>query len=208
MVYKYGKPLIGLAGGIGSGKSFVAKALQDEGCGVVDSDMLAHEVLGRPETGRQLAAWWGAGMLDAQGQADRREIGRRVFNDPAALAQLNGLVHPAVHALRMGQTTALAQNSAIRAIVWDTPLLFETGLNQECDAVIYVKCPYDQRLSRVSARRGWTSEQLEKREKLQISLDKKEELADYVVENHGDEPTTRRQVHQILARILSTQAAQ
>ncbi len=204
--YRYGKPVIGLAGGIGSGKSFVAQALAAQGCGIIDSDAVAHQVLSQPEVAAQLAQWWGPLVLNDQGLADRKKIAQRVFNDQASLNQLNGLIHPAVQRLREERSMELGKNPAIRAIVWDTPLLYETGLNRDCDAVIFVKAPYEQRLARVAATRHWTQEQLKKRENLQISLDNKEKLADYVLDNSGQEAQTLRHLHQILSQILSNQA--
>jgi dephospho-CoA kinase len=90
-----------------------------------------------------------------------------------------------------------------RAVVWDTPLLYEVGLDRECDAVIFVNTLFDKRLERVSKSRGWTREELEKREKSQFSLDKKRYLADYVLDNGGDPEATRRQLHEIFSQILS-----
>jgi len=192
---------------VGAGKSFVAQALAREGCGVINSDALAHEVLGQPETARQLVQWWGGGILDQQGVVDRKKVAARVFDDPAAVQQLNGLIHPAVNILRQQRMAKLMQDPQMRAIVWDTPLLFETGIHRECDAIIFVKAPESQRLARVTAERRWAADTLRKREKLQMALDKKEDLADYIVDNSGEAANTLHQVHQVLSQILLNQAS-
>ncbi len=195
--------MIGLAGGIGSGKSFVASALATERCGVVDSDALGHEVLKDPQVVEQITTWWGANMLNADGTLDRKKIARVVFGDRDKSQLLNSLVHPRVAALRLQRTAEFAADGAIRAIVWDTPLLFETELNRQCDAVIFVKSPFDKRLDRVHTSRGWTRAELANRENFQISLDNKEKLADYTIDNSGDESETIRQVQQVLSKILA-----
>jgi dephospho-CoA kinase len=201
--YRYQKPLIGLAGGIGSGKSFVAQALASEGCGVINSDQLGHDVLKEPPIIQQITQWWGPDVLDATGALDRKKIAQLVFHDSTKSQQLNSLIHPRVAALRLQRTAQFAANPAIPAIVWDTPLLFETQLNRDCDVVIFVKSPLDQRLARVAQRRGWTEAELINRENFQISLDNKEKLADYVLDNSGEASETLRQVQQVLSQILA-----
>jgi dephospho-CoA kinase len=98
---------------------------------------------------------------------------------------------------------AAAAESKVPAYVWDTPLLFEAGLNAECDAVVFVDAPLDRRLARVRAARGWDEAELLRREKSQWPLDKKKRISDYVVTNTADADDTRGQVRQVLSRILA-----
>lgn len=195
-------PVIGVVGGIGSGKSLVSQAFADLGCGLIDSDQVAHKVLEHPAVIAQLVQWWGSDILNAQGQIERKKIARQVFGRPEEIAKLNALVHPKVDQHRRAQMENWASAGNIKAVIWDTPLLFEVGLDALCDYVVFVKVPWNIRLQRVSAARGWSEQELAKREKSQISLDKKEELSDYSVDNSGEVSNTLRQVHAIFSQIL------
>src|SRR6266478_6420926 len=95
-----GKPIIGIAGGIGSGKSFVAGLLGELGCEVIDSDAQVRAAYGEPEVRQTLREWWGESVIGADGSPDRAGIARRVFGDPLERKRLEGLLHPRVAALR------------------------------------------------------------------------------------------------------------
>ena len=198
----YPKPVIGLVGGIGSGKSAVADDFESLGCLVIRSDRIAHEVLEQPAVKAALRQWWGDEILAADGRVDRRAVARRTFNNPVELERLNWLVHPKVDEIRRDLMAAYRQSSAVKAVVWDTPLLVETGLYKQCDAIIFVNTPFEQRLARVQAARGWTADELKIREDRQASLDKKKEISDDVINNGGDEAARLSQVRRVLSRIL------
>jgi dephospho-CoA kinase len=196
-----GKPIIGLAGGIGSGKSFVAKLFEELGCVVINSDDLAHEAHGDPVVRQAFRSWWGQGVFKADGSVDRRAVAKIVFADPAERARLEALLHPLIDRLRIEKMRS-AGNSAL-AFVWDSPLLFETGLDARCDATVFVDAPEAVRVNRVTPR-GWDAGELARREKNQWPLDKKRAIADYVVDNTADAGQTRGQVSRLLSRILSS----
>ena len=198
----YPKPVIGLVGGIGSGKSAVADDFESLGCLVIRSDRIAHEVLEQPAVKAALRQWWGDEILAADGRVDRRAVARRTFNNPVELERLNWLVHPKVDEIRRDLMAAYRQSSAVKAVVWDTPLLVETGLYKQCDAIIFVNTPFEQRLARVQATRGWTADELKIREDRQASLDKKKEISDDVIDNGGDKAARLSQVRRVLSRIL------
>ncbi len=198
----YPKPVIGLVGGIGSGKSAVADDFESLGCLVIRSDRIAHEVLEQPAVKAALRQWWGDEILAADGRVDRRAVARRTFNNPVELERLNWLVHPKVDEIRRDLMAAYRQSSAVKAVVWDTPLLVETGLYKQCDAIIFVNTPFEQRLARVQAARGWTADELKIREDRQASLDKKKEISDDVIDNGGDKAARLSQVRRVLSRIL------
>jgi len=197
------KPVIGIAGGIGSGKSTVGRMFGRLGCLVIDSDALAHEAINTQAVKTELLGWMGPGVFREDGSVDRKAVARRVFADSADANRLSGLIHPMVARRRDELMGVAFENPLIKAIVWDTPLLFEAGLEKQCDAVVFVKVGGAQRLRRLANSRGWGAEELLKREKLQFSLDKKAELADYCIDNSGDEASTLRQVQQILSQILA-----
>ena len=207
-VYK-GKPIIGIVGGIGSGKTYVAQLFGELGCLVIEADALVREAYQDPAVLQTLRDWWGAEIFLPGGAVHRPAIARKVFEDPEQRRRLEGLLHPWVNQRRRQmQEQADAQ---IVAFIWDTPLLFETGLNRECDAVVFVDAPEAERLRRVGAQRHWDAAELHRREILQMPLDKKRRISDYVIVNTpGAAPdlvapvaNTRTQVQAILSRIVA-----
>lgn len=197
------KPIIGLVGGIGSGKSLVARQLASLGCGVIDADQLARAALEQdPATRAKLVQWWGPKALKPDGQVDRAAVGRIVFDQPLQRRRLEDLLHPLVHAGRRRLRAQFQSDPTIVAIVEDTPLLMEKGLDRECDVIIFVSAPTPQRLQRLALSRGWTAEELARREKTQLPLDIKARRADYVIENSAGEDECLRHVRRVLSQIL------
>jgi len=198
----HGKPIIGIAGGIGSGKSVAAGLLGEMGCHVIDSDAQVREAYRDPAILDTLRQWWGDSIFTPTGEVDRSAIAGRIFSLPAEKQRLEGLLHPWVSAARDREMAAAAQNPLWVAFVWDTPLLFEAGLNRDCDAVIFVDSDPLERRKRVAEQRGWSAEELARRENLQWPLDKKREISDYVVKNTADAGILRSQLRDLLSRIL------
>jgi dephospho-CoA kinase len=196
------KPVIGLMGGIGSGKSTVARCFAKLGCGVIDADALARHAINEPAVVAQLRAWWGDHVVDANGKVDRAAVSRIVFNAPRERERLEGLVHPRVHAGRAAERARMMRDAGIVAIVEDCPLLLETRLDAECDALVFVDASRDVRLERVRAGRGWSAEELDRREKSQLGLDIKRNRADYVISNEDDEAACQTHVRRVLPQIL------
>jgi dephospho-CoA kinase len=198
-----GKPVIGIAGGIGSGKSFVSRLFGELGCAVIDSDAQAKAAYQDPAVLAALRAWWGDDVLWPNGDINRPAIARKVFAGDDERRRLEGLIHPWVAEARRRAMSAAANDPQVVAYVWDTPLLFEAGLDAECDAVVFVDAPEEQRLSRVREARGWDAAELLRRQKSQWPLDKKRRISDHVVTNTADADHARGQVREVLSRILS-----
>lgn len=196
-----GRPVIGITGGIGSGKSTVARLLGAFGCVVADSDGAGRAALEDPEIKRTLIAWWGQAILDDSGAVDRRAVGRIVFADESERKRLEGLTHPWIEARRREQFEAAGEEAI--AFVIDAPLLLEAGLDAECDVILFVEAPFEQRLERVQANRGWDASELARREESQLPLDAKRQRADDVLLNDGDLKSLRRQVGRFLDTIRS-----
>lgn len=196
------KPVIGLVGGVGSGKSTVARMFAELGAAVIDSDRLGHEQLQRPEVLSQLRSWWGPQVVTAAGVADRSAISRIVFHDAAELARLEALLHPLIDQRRKELVAGLERDPSIRAVILDAPKLLEAGLSGVCDRVVFVDSPRDERLRRVAETRGWSEDELNRRENLQFSLDKKRSMSDDVIVNHSDIEALRREVEQVFSAIL------
>ena len=198
-----GKPVIGIAGGIGSGKSFVARLFGEAGCAVIDSDAQARAAYQDSAVLETLRGWWGDGVVLPGGDINRPAVARKVFADEAERRRLEGLIHPWVAEARRREMAAAANDPQVVAYVWDTPLLFEVGLDAECDAVVFVDAPQEQRLKRVRETRGWDEAELLRRQKSQWPLDKKRRISDYVVTNTTDADDARGQVRKVLSRILA-----
>ena len=193
--------VIGLVGGIGSGKSTVARAFADLGCVVSDSDKAGAEALRKPEVVKKLVEWWGDGILDDSGAVDRKKVASIVFMDSDARNKLEGLVHPLIHEQRRAMIELSRSQGDIRAVIVDAPLLFEAGVDSECDAVVFVQTPKRIRAQRVQETRGWDEMELDRREKAQLGLEHKRERADYVVANGGSVDELPAQVTRILDEI-------
>lgn len=196
-----GKPILGIVGGIASGKSFVSKSLALLGCKVIDSDALAHEIYRQPEIIRTLTQWYGPGVIDASGQIDRRAVGSIVFRDPAQRKRLEALLHPLIDQRRVQVMAEAAGDPALRAFVWDSPLLIEAGLHRDCDALLFVDTPIEIRQARVAASRGWSAQELDRRERAQLSLDEKRRLAKLVVDGTLDAAAMRDALEPFLIRL-------
>lgn len=194
--------VIGLAGGIGSGKSAVARLLGERGYIVVDSDRESRAALDLPDVRRQLVAWWGEGVIDASGRVDRRKIASIIFADPLQRTRLETLVHPIVKATRAG-LLARAEAEGRPGVIVDAPLLFEAGSDKECDYVLFVDAPEDIRAARVLASRGWDRAELLRRQNAQLPLERKRQLSDGIIVNDAGEPELRRRVDEALANVLS-----
>ena len=196
------KPIIGIAGGIGSGKSFVAGLFGELGCLVISSDDQVRDAYRDPRVLATLRQWWGDDALTAAGEVNKRVVAQRIFARPAERQRLERLLHPMVNEARERVMASAATDPTVVAFVWDTPLLFETGLHAKCDAVVFVQAPQAVRLARVQATRAWDAAELTRRENSQMPLDTKRELSQYVVENTADADVVRGQVRAVLSRIL------
>jgi len=193
-------PVIGLAGGIGAGKSAVARALERLGCVVSDSDTEAKAMLDEPEVRGLLTTRWGGDILDTDGKVDRRAVARVVFSSEAERVWLESVIHPRLHD-RRAELRKQAQADGAPGFVIDAPLLFEAGLDAECDAVIFVDCPREERLRRVREGRGWDDAELARREKAQMPLDEKRQRSDYLVRNADDPAALEAEVREAFRHI-------
>src|SRR6185503_20242951 len=159
--------MVGLTGGIGAGKSAVAARLAELGALVVDSDVLAREVVAPGTEGlAEVVAAFGSGVLTATGELDRPAVARLVFDDEAARARLEGIIHPRVRA-RMASIVSAAPQDAI--VVNDVPLLVEAGLSANYDVVVVVLSSESVRLARLTASRGMSEDEARARMAAQAS---------------------------------------
>jgi dephospho-CoA kinase len=201
---KCSKPIIGLAGGIGSGKSSVARILESLGAAVIDADRLAHEQLDDPEVIATLRTWWGDSILTPEGRIDRKAVAGRVFSDPAELARLEALLYPRIERRREELTAGYVSDIDVPAVVLDAPKLYEAGLDELCDVVIFVDSADATRAQRVASSRGWSKSEWASREKLFEPLDRKRAGADYIVANNSSIDDLRSEIERVFSAVLAS----
>ncbi|MHB8146672.1 MAG: dephospho-CoA kinase [Vulcanimicrobiaceae bacterium] len=190
---------VGLTGGIGSGKSTVAGMLEALGAYVIDSDELAREAVEPGSEGlRAVAALWPGVVHD--GVLDRAALARIVFDDAAARARLNAIVHPIVRRFAAERSASALPGQLVVQMI---PLLFETNSEGKFDKTIVVIAPEDARIERSIRRDGATQEQVRARIASQIPVDEARRRADYIIENDGDLEHVRRQVRLVYDALMN-----
>ena len=189
--------LIGLIGGVASGKSRVAELFREQGAVVLDADRIGHEVLREPEVFEALVGRWGSEILSADGQIDRRAVAARVFGVTSAaqaeLAFLESISHPRIGARLRAEIDHLRAAGHVPAAVLDAAVMLKAHWDRLCDHVVFVDAPREIRLAR-ARQRGWTEEQFALREQSQETLAEKRSRATGVVDNSGPLDQTRQQV--------------
>lgn len=196
-------PVIGLVGGIGAGKSAVASAFAGLGCVVADSDREVRAALDRPEIVREIGSWWGGRVINEDGTVNRREVAAIVFADVEERRRLESLLHPLVHAARV-EVIRRASADGARAVIVDAPLLFEAGVDRECDAVVFVEASREVRARRVKESRGWDVDELARRESTQMPIEEKRSRSGYVIVNEGGFDEIRPQAERVLVEVESS----
>lgn len=192
------RPLrVGLTGSIGMGKSTTADMFRAEGVPVLDSDRIVHNIYAGPAAARIEQAFTG---VVNDGVVDRAELSRRVLDDPEAMRRLEAIVHPLVWAAR-DDFVKESESRGDRIVVFDIPLLFETGMEKSVDAVIVVTAPADVQKARVLARPGMTQEKFAAILARQIPDSEKRARADFLVHTDQGLDAAREDVRDIL-RVL------
>ncbi len=197
--------LVGLTGGIGSGKSTVARHLGDRGAIVIDADAVAREVVepGQPAF-HQLVERFGQSVVAPDGTLDRAALAELVFDDDDARADLNAITHPAV-GVEMTRRIAAAPPDAV--VVVDVPLLVESGMKRLYEMVLVVEAPRDVRLERLE-QRGLTRADAEARMAVQASDEDRRAVADVLIDNTGDLEALERSVDAAWAEVRRRQSEQ
>jgi dephospho-CoA kinase len=195
--------VVGLTGGIASGKSTVSAMLEASGIPVIDADELAREAVlpGQPAFDEVVAAF-GRQVVGPDGRLDRARLGGIVFADPAARARLEAIVHPRVFERERARLAEIARRQPGGVAVVDAALLLESGNFRWMDAVVVVAAPREAQIERLVDRRGLSRADAEARVAAQWPLERKRAMADYEIDNGGSLEATRRQVEALAAELV------
>ncbi len=195
--------IVGLSGGIASGKSTVSQVFQDLGVVVIDADEIARAVVepGKPAH-QAIREAFGNVFLEDQ-TLDREAMGKRVFNDPDARKQLNQIVHPEV-GLEMMRRAAHAKAEGHAWVIYDAALLVENGLHHMFPALIIVSTSADTQKERLMKRDGFSAEDAQKRIDAQLPLDQKIQVATHIIDNNGSLDATLKQCRAVFDDLVST----
>ncbi len=207
--------IVGLSGGIGSGKSTVSNLLEKLGGTLVDADAIVHEqqAPGSPLLAK-IAEIFGDGVIDGDGALDREALGAIVFSDPEARTRLGNLMHPPVIA-EMMRRAARASEAGDPLVILDIPLLFEGARRgrgaasaMTFDATVLVWIPVEKQIERTMARDGCSREEAQRRIDAQLPIDEKRGLADYVIDNSGSLEDTERQTRELFEKLTAPKTAE
>jgi dephospho-CoA kinase len=201
-------PVIGLIGGIGSGKSALARWVSRQlNTVIVDADAAGHRALQQPEVRELIRHRFGSKVFDTRHEIRRDRLADAVFGQDEehrrARHDLEQIVHPVIRGDLQDQIAAARDNGAVDAILLDAAVLLEAGWQEICNAIVFVETPIEQRQSRVAGR-GWTPADLTRREASQLSLDEKRAAAQYVIDNSGSLDDAGRQLLKILEQFTTS----
>lgn len=193
--------LVGLTGGIASGKSTVSKVLSQVGFPIVDADLIVHRLQQPGQPGfEHLVDEFGQDILTSAGTLDRRRLGQMVFSDEQTRQELNQVMQPIIREAIFEQVATL-KKSDVPAIILDAPLLFEQHYAEDCDLVVVVAVDYETQLARLEERDGYSRLEAIERVNSQMPLSQKKQLADVVVDNNGDYQQLQSQVAQLVNQL-------
>lgn len=185
--------VIGIVGGIASGKSFVSNVFEQKGALRVDADRIGHQVLMEKETKKLIKDTWGDCVFDDAGNIDRQKLAEIVFRpDSNQLVQLEQITHPKINA-RLRKILDESREKYPAAIL-DAPVLLKAGWNKFCQRILYVDCPKDIRLQRARLR-GWTEEMFNSREASQVDLERKKSISTETIRGTDSLEEIERQVN-------------
>ena len=186
--------ILGLTGGIASGKSTVSAYLAQNGALIIDADLIARQVVAKKSSGlKQIVAKFGGEILTASGELDRKKLGKLVYSNKELLKALTDITGPLIRAEILREIQA-AKKAQVKLVVLDIPLLFETGYQTLCDKVMVVTIPSKLQLERVMKRDNLSAAEARKRIANQLPASKRNELADVLIDNSKSVAETYQQV--------------
>lgn len=189
------KIVIGVTGGLATGKTLVAEVFASKGAAVIDADLIAHEILEDAAVRENVLKAFGPGVL-SDGRIDRAKLRREVFGDKKKIANLNAIMHPVI-LRRINEETEKIKEGVV---VVDAPLLVESGLSKRVDVVVVVTADHRSQLERAAAK-GMSEEEAKSIISEQMPLSEKVKFADFVIDNSGDAEETKKGAEKIWKKI-------
>ena len=196
--------IVGIAGGIASGKSAVSACFEAQGAQVLDADRAGHKVLCLDTVCDQIRNIWGNSVFQKDGQVDRQALGKIVFDPESGhdeLIKLETITHPLIKQTLENQIRELDNSGEFPVAILDAPVMFKAGWDSFCDFIVFVESSYDNRLAR-AIQRGWSQSEFDRRESLQASIEYKQSKANWVVRNNGSRIEIQEQVSLIWRELL------
>ena len=194
--------IVGLTGGVASGKTVISKILREEGAYLIDADQIAKDLV-RPHTStwNELRRVFGDGILDEDGSIHRKKLAAKVFSDPEQRNLLNQILHPRIKEEMDRRTKEIGQNDPEAIVVIDAALLVELGNYREMDRLIVVASTARQQIERLRNRNGMEEEEAQKIITCQMPLEEKLKVADFVIRNEGSLEETKRRVKEVFQEL-------
>lgn len=187
--------IIGITGGVSSGKSTIARMLSSLGAECIDADEMCHKLLFTKNIKDMVVEKFGIKILDSYGKIDRLRLAEIVFQDKTYLNTLCEILHPVVISQIKSKINKIEKTVRKKAIVIDAALLEESELSLICDFIVFVNTIKENRLNRCKISKNWTEGELEKREQFQMCLEDKKKKADYIIDNNSNVDNTFGQVN-------------
>ncbi len=196
-------PIIGLTGGLGTGKSLVSSILAELGAHIIDCDIVAREVVEPGEAGlKKVAAKFGRKILDSDGTLDRKALAKIVFASPEKRVTLEGILHPIIEDVVMDRANKIFSTDPGAIVIVDAAVLFESGLHKRMDKTIVVYCDPETQMERALGRGDLAQNEIEERIAAQWPLSKKTQMADYIIDNSGSQEDTRSAVIELWHTVI------
>jgi len=194
--------IVGLTGGVASGKSVVSRILKEEGAYLIDADQIARELVQpRTSTWEELVKVFGKEILQKDGSIHRKKLAAKVFSDPKQRDLLNRTLHPRIKEEMGRRLIAIGQKDPEAIVVIDAPLLVETGNHREMDKVIVVISTEAQQITRLREREGMDQEEARRIMASQIATEEKVKVADFVIRNEGSLEETERRAREVFQEL-------
>jgi dephospho-CoA kinase len=196
--------LVGLTGGIATGKSTVSTLLRQLGCQIIDADLLAREVVGPGQPAlAQIVTEFGREVLTADGELDRKKLGAIVFADPERRRRLEAITHPAIRERFAARLAELDEQGFAGIVVFDAPVMIESGNYKNMERMIVVVTDDATQMTRLNGRDGTGDAENRRKIASQMPLAEKAKLADYVIDNSGSREATAEQVRRVFGALMS-----
>lgn len=195
--------VIGITGGIASGKSTIAEMLESLGADLIDADKICHELINTKEIALEVTKRWGSQLQDNQGRIKRDALAEIVFSEEKEISALNSIIHPKAIKQIKSEIAKFHSDVATEAIVLDAALLVESNLVDICDIVLFVDSDEDRCKERVQSSRKWPLDEIEKREKFQGLLQQKREISDVIINNNNSKEDTLNQIKDFWSQFIT-----